>query len=627
MGQAASEASTGRYPEESDTWVVAERGLPRIRPVRGQFGPYHLVCELASGGMGTVYVARIEHAAGIQRVVALKTIRSGLQEQPDFVRMFLDEARIISQVQHPYVCALSDVGHTDGTPYVAMEYLIGEPLSRVARLMAANAGDLSLSCIVRIIAGLAEGLHAVHEATDEEGRPLNIVHRDVSPENLFVLYDGSVRVMDFGVAHADDREQLTPAGTLKGKLAYMAPEQVRGHPADRRSDIWALGVVLWELITGAELFPRSPLHAAIAVLDAKIPMPSSINRYVPAALDRVIMKMLERNIDERYDTARHVAMDLEHVLSTCFGPVPSARLGMWLERLFPGSKDMRQRVVSHARRMMEESGPIAILSLGSQELLPERPSSQDMHTTPVRMGQRLQMAEPPALEVMDGLPSFIHPFAEPQAIPVVSAPSQPTQRRAWKGAVVVVSAACGALLSLLLPHLLQTPPVSMPIALAADTKLTLPALIPAVVSSVAPSPSEAPAAVPAQELGLAPQAEPAVMISAAAPQQALKAASAPPVRQPGAVRTQAKAKEAPAPAPVSASLDAPTPVLGRIYVRTPGAVAEVLYQGKVLGKTPTRVELPAGSHTLHLRRANDADLIPFDVDSHPGEFVMVDLGI
>lgn len=337
----------------SDPVLIAHGALPSFRPVRGALGSYRLVCELAAGGMGTVYVAQRTEETGIERTVALKTIRAHLTDRPEFVRMFVSEARVLSSINHPYVCKLWDVGTAGGSPFLAMEYLVGEPLSRLFPLLAANQSDFSTGCLVRTMAKLCEGLHAAHEVQDQEGVPLKIVHRDISPQNLFLLYDGTVRILDFGVARGGGGP-ITPEGTIKGKCAYMSPEQVRAQMVDRRTDVWSLGVVMWEMLTGKALFSHeSETKASVGVELGKLEPPSRHNSFVSKDLDEVVMRALKRHPNDRYPDALAFGNALEQLMSRHFGHVPRAALGSWLDAMFPGSYEYRKMIVHHSKRMNE----------------------------------------------------------------------------------------------------------------------------------------------------------------------------------------------------------------------------------------------------------------------------------
>jgi serine/threonine-protein kinase len=238
-----------RLPEPS--------GAPR-RAAPERIGRYELCFELASGGMASVYLARAEGSPGFEKLVALKRIHPHLADERGYVEMFLDEARIASRITHANVCSVFDFGESDGEYFIAMEYLVGEPLSRVQRRVVVNAeqrtSPLLPARMARIIADACEGLHAAHELRDASGESLNVVHRDVSADNLFITYDGAAQVVDFGIAHARQRLHQTEAGQVKGTFPYMAPEQMTAAVVDRRVDVWALGAVLWELLALRRLF-------------------------------------------------------------------------------------------------------------------------------------------------------------------------------------------------------------------------------------------------------------------------------------------------------------------------------------------------------------------------------------
>ena len=223
-----------------------------------RYGRYRIRRQLAAGGMATVYVAQLDGAAGFGKLVALKRIHPHLANELEFVRMFLDEARLTSRITHANVCSVTDFGEQDGTFFLAMELLHGESFSAVLRacLRAKIPAIERARLFVKLLADACEGLHAAHELRDDHGLPMQVVHRDVSPQNLFVTHDGVAKVLDFGIAKARHRLQDETSGQIKGKFAYMSPEQVRGGVLDRRTDVWALGVVAWEMLAGKRLFRR-----------------------------------------------------------------------------------------------------------------------------------------------------------------------------------------------------------------------------------------------------------------------------------------------------------------------------------------------------------------------------------
>ncbi len=315
-------------------------------------GRYVVVRELASGGMATVHLARYESAFGLQRIVALKRIHPHLAGERRFVEMFFDEARLAARIDHPFVCRVLDFGRADGSFFLAMEYLAGEPLSVVRRALRKRPEALGHERhpyrVARMLADLAEGLHAAHElrsGSDSEG----LVHRDVSPGNLYLLYDGTVRVADFGIARAAHRLHRTETGTVKGTFAYASPEQLRGERLDRRSDVWSLGVVLWELLTGERLFRRAePGETVRLVSTMPIAPPSSVRPGIPAVMDDVVMTALRRRSERRFPSARAMAEALEQVIEQDGVAVSRAELGGWLRELVPGGAERVEQLVLEA---------------------------------------------------------------------------------------------------------------------------------------------------------------------------------------------------------------------------------------------------------------------------------------
>jgi len=278
-------------------------------------GRYRVVDEIGVGGMASVHLARMDGPGGFQKWVAIKRIHPHLVEDETFVHMFLDEARVAARISHPNVATVFELGKHEDTYWIAMEYLHGEPLREVMRRTEDLGQPMPPEIACRVIADAAEGLHAAHELLGKNGEKLGLVHRDVTPHNLFVTYDGNTKVVDFGIAKFSSRMANTRAGTLKGKLAYMSPEQVAGEPIDRRTDVFALGVVLWELTTGQRLFRmESDLDTLAKVQECNVPRPSTIVRGYPIDLEKIVMKALAKTKNERYRTAREFSRALQSLL-------------------------------------------------------------------------------------------------------------------------------------------------------------------------------------------------------------------------------------------------------------------------------------------------------------------------
>lgn len=278
-----------------------------------RLGRYELMHELARGGMGVVYLARLRSVGGFSRLVAVKQCLPEHTRDKDFVAMFLDEARLAARVHHPNVVPTLDVENNADGLYFAMEYVEGERVVDVIRASIAKMGAVPIAIALRILVDALHGLHAAHTLEDSDGAPLNIVHRDVSPQNIVVGYDGLTRILDFGVARAERRLTRTLIGGIpKGKLAYMAPEQLLEQPLDARADIFAAGIVAWELLSGARLFDANTEALLVAqVMELRIAAPSSRRPELSAALDEVILTALARDANQRFASAQAFAEALE----------------------------------------------------------------------------------------------------------------------------------------------------------------------------------------------------------------------------------------------------------------------------------------------------------------------------
>ncbi|MBX7197439.1 MAG: serine/threonine protein kinase, partial [Sandaracinaceae bacterium] len=337
-------------PTITTTGPDEESGLLPVKEAERSFGRYELGYEIASGGMATIFLARARGPGGFDRPFAIKRIHPHLAKQKDFVAMFLDEARLQSRISHPNVCSVVDFGEVDGTYFMAMEYLAGRPLTALGRAIVERPELLrSLRWQVlaaRMIADAAEGLHAAHELLDEERRPLHVVHRDVTPHNLLLTYEGAIKVIDFGVAYSDGRAHETRTGAVKGKFAYMSPEQVRGREIDRRVDVWALGVCLWELLTGRRLYgKRSDVELIHAIVHEPFAPPSAYAP-VPPALDTIVMRALERDAERRTPTARALGRELSTFLAASGLPAGVAELADLMAELDGVERTKRLDVVA-----------------------------------------------------------------------------------------------------------------------------------------------------------------------------------------------------------------------------------------------------------------------------------------
>ena len=318
---------------------------------------YVLFDEIASGGMASVHFGRLSGPVGFSRVVAIKRLHKHLAREEDFVTMFLDEARLAARIRHTNVIPTIDVVAGDEI-FIVMEYIQGESLSRLVRAEKARGRMIPLQYALATMAGALHGLHAAHDATDERGAPLNIVHRDVSPQNVLVGLDGVPRVFDFGVAKAAGRLQNTRDGSLKGKIAYMSPEQLAGREVSRRSDVYSAGVMMWELLAGRRLFDGDNEATIIPkIMAAQIQAPSTVNPSIPKALDEITMTALQFDPARRYASAKIMAQELERN----GGLVSGSELGDWVREL------AHEAIEKRARRIHDiESRDITEASSGAE---------------------------------------------------------------------------------------------------------------------------------------------------------------------------------------------------------------------------------------------------------------------
>lgn len=293
--------------EESGVWARAEGGTP----IAG--GRYTLFGAFAKGGMASVHFGLQHGCVGFSRPVALKCMHGQVAKNAGLANGFIDEARLAARIRHPNVVGTIDVLDEAGELFLVMEYVHGEPLSALRR---SSREPIAPAIAASIMVDVLEGLHAAHEARSDVGEPLDIVHRDVSPPNIIIGVDGIARVLDFGIAKAAQRLGRTGTGQLKGKLRYLSTEQLNQHKVTRRTDVYAAGVVLWEMLTGRRLFPgKNPREILLGVLEAKVAAPSCYTSNISGALDAVVMKAVARDPSERFATALEMATALTNALA------------------------------------------------------------------------------------------------------------------------------------------------------------------------------------------------------------------------------------------------------------------------------------------------------------------------
>jgi hypothetical protein len=380
-------------------------------------GRYALFEEIASGGMATVHLGRLVGPVGFSRTVAIKRLHAHLAKDPDFVAMFLDEARLVARIRHPNVVPTLDVVQEGSDLLLVMEYVQGESLAKLIRRCRARDERVPVPIVASVLVGVLHGLHAAHEASGENGEPLAIVHRDVSPQNILVGTDGVARLLDFGVAKAEQRSQSTRDGQVKGKIAYMAPEQISSDHVDRRCDIFAMGALLWEALTGQRLF-EGPSDARVIqkILTMVIPPPSQVATTVSPKFDAICARALARNPGSRFDSARDMALAIEKA-----SPLATAsEVGAWVEML------AHEAIAARAARVKDVES--------RSDVFARAPSSSEALTEPVLRGAAASSGE------LEGDEIEI-------TIAETPVPPAPTRRARWlvvAAAVVLLGAAAMA---------------------------------------------------------------------------------------------------------------------------------------------------------------------------------------
>ena len=333
----APDSYTGQYPSGPGEGV-------------GRLGRYQVIGRLATGGMAEVYLALSGELSGYRTLVVVKRILPHLASNTDFIRMFLDEARIAALLDHPNVVRIIEVGHDGDEYFLVMELVQGKPLAGVVRKSAKEMRPLTPALSAYIIAQAANGLGYAHDLVDADGRPLGVVHRDVSPQNILVSFEGAVKMIDFGIARALGRVSQTNPGGLKGKIEYMSPEQASSEDVDRRADVFALGVVLWEAVTGRHLFRRDTELATMrAIVDESIPPPSDIVPVAPQ-LEQIVVRALQKRREDRFQTAQEMALALERYAFAAEGFSPLS-LATYMKDLFDVEFVQWKKTVSSALEM------------------------------------------------------------------------------------------------------------------------------------------------------------------------------------------------------------------------------------------------------------------------------------
>ena len=543
-------------------------------------GRFTLCKEVGAGGMATVYLSKMRLGAGLDRLVALKTIHSHLAKQQTFVDMFLDEARIASQIAHPNVCAVYDFGAESDTYFLAMEYLTGEPLFDFINQVVKERSDAIMEALpfiaARILADACEGLHAAHELKGADGTRQSVVHRDVSPQNLFITYEGAVKVVDFGCAKALERVTQTNTGVMKGKVSYAAPEQLRAEDVDARSDVFALGICLWETLTLRQLFRReTAIKTAMAVLEDPIPRADEAAAWVPAELADIAQKALQREANHRYQSAREMGRALRGFIAKTGAPFEAAELAEWMRHLFSDRHQEEMKTVADVEAM--DMSQIASVP----KIVPQK--SRDDEPTG---GSRA-----PSLALADD-PTEMASISQKQKVPRLDAAEDPvrlpTRTRKWLVLLLFLAAGAGGAYAVWGDQIRS--------AMADEPEVETPE----------PEPEQEPELVIETETVPESEIDPELDPESESDESGSEMESA------SAMRTESERgdmRREPRDATMSSNDDTPTPeetnpqdyTQGLVVLEARGGWATVeLPDGTSLGRTPVRTRLPIGSQQLRV---------------------------
>ncbi len=536
---------------------------------------YRLVAKIATGGMAEIWLAQQLGLKSFQKLVAIKKIAEHVAKDPELTEMFFEEARLAAQLSHPNVVQVYDLGEHAGAYYIAMEYLPGENLAQVVRAGRAAHRPLPLPLAVKIISDAAAGLSSAHTKAGLDGKPLGIVHRDVSPQNLVVTYDGVVKVLDFGVAKATKRATSGRSGQIKGKLEYMSPEQARGEAIDQRSDVFSLGIVLFEAVTSSRLYQFDEPFAALTAITGPDPAPlaRTKNPQIPQVLEQIIARALAKDLTARYQSSLALHSALEEWLRAFRAPPRNSDVGGYMRQLFQDRMAQRAAVLDRLN-----AGELAAAAATvATQLKPTTDRSMPGSGEPEQLTRRERPAPPAPTE-----PEL------PAAAVALSAPAA-ARRGGWGRYVVAIAAAVGSFYAitastsafkprsgdLLEPSLPPTPAIEVP------------------VRAVPPPPPEPEAAKPA------PSEPPAAVVAPAAAEPEAVALTKRNAKRLAPVQ---RAAQRPLPAEPAAREEPPSAVaLGKLTLDTV-PWTEVSLGGKKLGETPLiDVPLNAGKHVLQLR--------------------------
>jgi len=552
------------------------------------FGKYQLFASLGRGGMADVFLSVARGQMGVNRLVVIKRLRQALAEEVSFRTMFLDEARLAARLAHPNIVHTYEVGEFQGVYFIAMEFLEGQSLNKIEREAIRKKQFLEPDVCARIIADALTGLHHAHELADYDGSPLGIIHRDISPHNIFVTYDGHTKLVDFGIAKAALSSTETEVGVLKGKVAYMAPEQASGGNVDRRADIFAMGIVLWEMIARRRLMSGENAAATLNRL-MNMPIPP-LSKYVPEIdreLEAIVAKSLMKDRNQRFQSAQEMRDALDRYLMRAGSPRPD-EVGRRVSALFVAEREEVQRQIQKYMAMVDAATTTEELQALGRESLKKMTDAPGASGALMKLGSGSGSGS--------GVVSHF-PSVEPS---LASQPQAPASNRNTIVALLIVLISVIFLFAAVLLYVVSkqrdvpsnTPP---PVAVVEPPAQTV------APSALAPAPTSTP-----------PSTSTSVVSTSVPPSHTTR-----PVKNSPSPSAGSKATSAPAPA------EEPGFLTFNSYPWT-----KVSEGGKVLGTTPlVKVPLSPGAHTLTLENPEQSIKQSYPVTIQSGQTVTRSLGL
>ncbi|MFO0553516.1 MAG: serine/threonine-protein kinase [Polyangiaceae bacterium] len=439
---------------------------------------YRLIAEIGRGGMAEVYLAVAQGPGGFNKLVVVKKTLQNLALQPDILAMFMDEARLAARMNHPNVVQTYEFGEEDGRHFIAMEYLDGQAYSRVLSRLRGRTGGLETMTLghhLRVVMDTLAGLHHAHELRDFDGSPLYVVHRDISPQNVFITYDGSIKVVDFGIAKAQDSSARTVTGEIKGKVTYMSPEQIRGEPLDRRADLFSVGVMLWEAVAGGRMWRELPDMTVVhELIHGRIPSIRAAVPNIPPQLAQIIERALAPDREHRYPSALAMQRELDEFAFTSRSRVDGQEVGHIVSELFTEERGKVRAVVE--------------AQLGSLRWTGENPAAINLPLIPAAAGSLSGSYQQP----MSG--SFQGPVSGPPTHSGAALPmpvAQPAPRRSMVLPVLAGALALAVVGGLAIAFLRPAPRANAPATTAAEPSASTEPKLDSVVLKVRATPADA----------------------------------------------------------------------------------------------------------------------------------------